>query len=107
MSQPQRTQSFARSMTRTQSVSDPPVMDSVTVAVLPPRLPENVAPRTGIGAADAFNWDERLNWVHNEKVNKPEATDSKKWMRKAGLTTQRKKATDKPPFIFRQIPYDT
>lgn len=82
-------------------------MDFVTVAVLPQRLPEDVAPPTGIGAAAAFDWDERVNWVHNERLDKPEATGSKKWMRKAGLTSQRKKANDKPPFIFRKIPYDT
>lgn len=91
---------------RHQSMSGPPVQELVTVAVLPPRLPSDMAAPTGLGPAEAFSWDESINWSHNQKINQPEPTSSKKFMRKIGLTTQRQKATDKPPFIFRKVPYD-
>lgn len=93
---------------RQQSASGPPTQEFVTVAVLPPRLPPGMAPPTGLGPADVFSWDERVNWVHNDKLDTPENAPkgAKKWFKKAGLTTQRKKATDLPPFIHRQVPYD-
>lgn len=93
---------------RQQSTSGPPTQEFVTVAVLPPRLPEGMAPPTGLGPADIFSWDESINWVHNEKIIKPEnePKGAKAWIKKAGLTTQRKKATEMPPFIHRQVPYD-
>lgn len=100
---------MARAFTRTQSASEAPSMQFVKVAVLPPRLPADVAPPTGIAAAEAISWDESVNWKHNEKIGKDQqqATKGKTWMRKAGLTTQRKKANeDLPPFVFRDIPYD-
>lgn len=94
---------------RTQSVSDPPTMELVKVAVLPPRLPADMAPPTGVGAADVFSWDESVNWIHNEKLDEEKKVSStKNFMRKAGLTTKREKANaDTPPFVFRQVPYDT
>lgn len=93
---------------RQQSTSGPPVQDFVTVAVLPPRLPADMATPTGLGPADAFAWDESLNWTHNQKMDQAEEEyrGAKKWMKKAGITTQRKKANDTPPFIFRKVPYD-
>lgn len=93
---------------RHQSASGPPTQEFVTVAVLPPRLPADVAPPTDLGPADVFSWDESVNWRHNEKIDKPEdkPTGAKKWIKKAGLTTKRKSASDKPPFIMRQVPYD-
>lgn len=87
-------------------MSGPPTQDMVKVAVLPPRLPENMAPPTGLGPADAFSWDEAVNWTHNEKLGKAEPTERKKFMRGIGLTTQRKAARDGPPFVFREVPYD-
>lgn len=93
---------------RQQSASGPPTQEFVTIAVLPPRLPEGVAPPTGLGPADTFSWDESINWSHNEKIDRPEnePTGAQKWLRKSGLTTKRKKANDKPPYIFRKVPYD-
>src|SRR5271170_321086 len=48
----------------------------VTVAVLPPQLPPPgiPAPPTGVGMADAFSWDEALNWSsHRGAEPAPEA----------------------------------
>lgn len=80
----------------------------VSVAVLPPRLPPGMAPPSGLGAAGTMNWDERVNWSHNEPIDKPEnPSKAKKFLRKSGLTTQRAKANpDLPPFTMRQVPYD-
>jgi hypothetical protein len=93
---------------RHQSISGPPAQEFVTVAVLPPRLPENMAAPTGIGTADAFAWDEAINWSHNQPINQneQEPKGSKKMWKKMGVTTQRKKATDMPPFMMRKVPYD-
>ena len=104
-----RKESVTRGGARAQSISGPPVMEVITVAVLPPRLPPGVAPPTGLGAADAMAWDERVNWMHNEQIEEQrEPTSSKKFLRKAGITTQRKKANAEiPPFVFRKVPYDT
>lgn len=84
-------------------------MEFVKVAVLPPRLPEGMAPPTGVGAAEAFSWNERLQWRHNEKIDQPErkVSATKSFMRKAGITTQRKARNEElPPFTFREVPYD-
>ena len=57
----------------------------------------------------AISFDERINWSHNEPIDKdPEpVSKTKKFLRKAGATTQRSKANpDTPPFILRQVPYD-
>lgn len=91
---------------RKQSMAGAPMQDMVKVAVLPPRLPEDMAAPTGLGPADCMAWDESVNWKHNEKLDKPEATGSKKFLRGIGLTTQRKKKSDTPPFTFREVPYD-
>lgn len=69
-----------------------------------------MAPPTGLGLADAFSYDESLNWQHNEPINEEQPGRRKSLFRKVGLTTQRKRAhaeDDLPPFVFRQIPYDT
>lgn len=85
-------------------------MKMVTVAVLPPRLPSGMAPPTGIGAAEAFSWDEGVNWQHNDNAKQEDPSRRKSFMRKVGLTTRRKRAgeeDDLPPFVMRQVPYDT
>ncbi|KIW78349.1 hypothetical protein Z517_08184 [Fonsecaea pedrosoi CBS 271.37] len=82
----------------------------VSCAVLPPRLPAGMAPPTGIGASEAFSYDEALNWEHNKAVREEEPSRRKSLFRKVGLTTQRKRRDsedDLPPFVMRQIPYDT
>jgi hypothetical protein len=83
----------------------------VSCAVLPPRLPRGMAPSTGTAIAGApASWDEVLNWQGNEAVEQQEPGRRKSFLRKAGLTTQRKRADDEdelPPFIMRQIPYET
>jgi len=102
-------ESIGSSKTRTQSASGPPVQETVTVAVLPPRMAPGQAPPTGIAASEAISWDEAVNWQHNEKLNQGSETMSKgrSFSRKIGFTTQRKKANaDAPPFIFRTVPYD-
>lgn len=93
---------------RTQSMSGPPTQEFVKVAVLPPRLPADTAPPSGLGPAEAFSWQESINWRHNEPVEKPEVKGGRKFMRGIGLTTQRqKKNEDLPPFMFREVTYDT
>ena len=58
--------------------------------------------------ADAFNWDESVNWRHNQKVpSEAEAGRKKSIFKRAGLTTVREKKTDTPPFIMRTVTYDT
>ena len=57
----------------------------------------------------AISFDERINWSHNEPINRDEESvgKTKKFFRKAGATTQRRKVNpDTPPFILRQVPYD-
>jgi len=85
-------------------------MKMVSVAVLPPRLPSGMAPPTGIAAADVVSWDEAINWQHNDNAQEETPGRRKSFMRKVGLTTQRKRSVeedDLPPFVMRQIPYDT
>ena len=67
-----------------------------------------MAPPTGIGAADAFNWDDAINWQHNQPISTPEQAGRRKsLLKRAGLTTERyKRNPDTPPYIFRQVPYD-
>lgn len=102
-----RRESVATSKIRTQSAGGPPVQQMVRVAVVPPRLPANIAPPTGIGASDCFSWDESINWQHNNNSTEEEVSKQKKFMRKAGLTTQRKKRDEHiPNFTFREVPYD-
>lgn len=87
-------------------MSGPPTQEMVKVAVLPPRLPADMGAPTGLGPAEAFSWDESLNWRHNEKIDQPQPTNSKKFLRTIGLTTQRKASREGPPFIFREVPYE-
>ena len=103
-----RRESVGRFNPRTQSSSGPPVRENVTVAVLPPRLPPGMAPPTGVGMADAFNWDEAVNWQHNQPVsNSLESNRRKSFLKRAGLTTERhKRNPDTPPYTFRIVPYD-
>jgi hypothetical protein len=102
-----RRESVGRVSAKTQSSSAPPTQETVSVAVLPPRLKANMAPPTGLGPADAFNWDESLNWTHNQPIEEPEPSRRKSFFRKAGLTTKRQKANpDVPPFVLRQVSYD-
>lgn len=69
-----------------------------------------MAPPTGIGTADAFAWDEAVNWQHNDAAEEPDPSRRKSFLRKIGMTTQRKRTgedEDLPPFRMRQVPYDT
>lgn len=92
---------------RTQSMSGEPTQSTVRVAVLPPRLPPDTAPPSGVGGSASFNWDERLNWMHNENIDGDKKTSSrrKSLLGKAGPTRERKKRYDTPPFLMREIPY--
>ncbi|KAJ9651691.1 hypothetical protein H2198_009038 [Neophaeococcomyces mojaviensis] len=103
-----RRESVTTSKIRTQPAGGDPVQQLVKVAVVPPRLPPNMAPPTGIGASEAIAWDESINWQHNDDTNKEEEVSKRKqFMRKAGLTTQRKRLhEDVPNFTFREVPYD-
>lgn len=100
---------FSSSGVRHQSASGAPAQEFVTVAVLPPRLPPDMASPTGVGTADAFAWDEAVNWSHNQKIDQTpsDPKGAKKFMKKIGVSTERKKANDMPPFIMRKVPYDT
>ncbi|EXJ64273.1 hypothetical protein A1O7_00609 [Cladophialophora yegresii CBS 114405] len=69
-----------------------------------------MAPPTNIGASGAIGFDEALNWQHNNAVQEQDTSRRKSLFRKVGITTQRKRANaedDLPPFVMRQIPYDT
>jgi hypothetical protein len=66
--------------------------------------------------ADAFSWDESLNWSHNaplhHSTNQPASHSQRKpsLVKKMGLTTKRERAnpkSDLPPFVMRSVPYDT
>lgn len=102
-------------MSRKQSASEPPLQQMVSCAVLPPKLPAGMAPPTGVGAAEAFGWDEALNYQHNNPIapntgggSAQDTPRRKSFLKKMGLTGERTKLhDDMPPFIMRQIPYDT
>ena len=105
-----RRESVGRVRTASQSGSAEPTVKMVSCAVLPPRLPPGMAPPTGVGASEAISYDESLNWEHNRPIQEEEPGRRKSLFRKIGITTQRKRADpedDLPPFIMRQIPYDT
>ncbi|OAP59107.1 hypothetical protein AYL99_06405 [Fonsecaea erecta] len=105
-----RRESVGRLRAGSQSDSAPPSVKMVSCAVLPPRLPAGMAPPTGIGAFEAISYDESLNWEHNNPISEEEPSRRKGLFRKVGLTTQRKRRDsqdDLPPFVMRQIPYDT
>ena len=93
---------------RRQSSFAAPVQDVVKVAVLPARLPADMAPPTGLGPAMAISWDERVNWRHNESIDSAKDQKPKSIWKKAGFTRDRKaRNEDLPPFTFREVPYDT
>lgn len=105
-----RRESVGRLRAASQSESAEPTVKMVSCAVLPPRLPQGMAPPTGVGMADTFNFDEALNWQHNDPIQGVEPSRRKSFFRKVGLTTQRRRVCeedDLPPFVMRQIPYDT
>lgn len=111
-----RNESVGRVTARKQSSKSAPVQERVTVAVLPPRLPIGYTPPTGVGMADAFSWDESLNWSHNaplhHSTNQPDSHSQRKpsLVKKMGLTTKRERAnpeSDLPPFVMRSVPYET
>jgi hypothetical protein len=111
-----RNESVGRVTARRQSSVAAPVTEWVTVAVLPPRIPIGYTPPTGVGMADAFSWDESLNWSQNaplhHSTNQPASHAQRKasLLKKLGLTTQRTRAnptSDLPPFVMRSVPYDT
>jgi len=97
-------------------------MQFVTVAVLPPRLPADMAPPTGLGMANSFSWDEPLNWRHNQPLPArnassasgpqqqppPQARRKSSWLRKSLSVNRTPTARnpDKPPFVMRQVPYE-
>ncbi|KIW86747.1 uncharacterized protein Z519_12660 [Cladophialophora bantiana CBS 173.52] len=105
-----RRESVGRLRVASQSDSAPPSVKMVSCAVLPPRLPAGRAPPTGIGASEAFSFDEALNWEHNNSAHEEEPSRRRSFFRKVGLTTQCKRSDpedDLPPFVMRQIPYHT
>lgn len=94
---------------QSQSVSGPATQEMVTVAVLPPRLPPGMGEADGMGVAGAVNWDENVNAQHNRLLPKhdQQLSSGKRFMKKAGLTRDRKKThKDMPPFRMRTVPYD-
>jgi hypothetical protein len=103
-----RKESVGRVTARRQSSASAPVVDWVTVAVLPPRIPFGYNPPTSVGlAADAFGWDESLNWS-NQPASHPQRKPS--LVKKMGFTTKRERAnptSDLPPFVMRSVPYET
>ena len=111
-----RTDTVGRVTARRQSSASAPVQERVTVAVLPPRLILGYTPATGVGMADAFSWDESLNWSHNaplhHSTNQPASHSQRKpsLVKKLGLTIKRERANPKadlPPFVMRSVPYET
>lgn len=63
----------------------------------------------GMGAAGAVNWDENVNAQYNRLLPKDdeELSSGKRFLKKAGITRDRKKAhKDMPPFRMRTVPYD-
>lgn len=111
-----RKESVGRVTARRQSSASAPVQERVTVAVLPPRLPVGYNPPTGVGMADAFGWDESLNWSQNaplhHSTNQPASHSQRKpsLVKKMGLTTNRERAnpkSDLPPFVMRSVPFET
>lgn len=110
------TETVGRVTARRQSSASAPVQERVTVAVLPPRLIVGYTPPTGVGMADAFNWDEALNWSQNaplhHSTNQPASHSQRKpsLAKKMGLTVRRERAnpkSDLPPFVMRSVPYET
>jgi hypothetical protein len=111
-----RRESIGRVNPRQVSTSDPAPVQTVTVAVLPPRLPSGLGlglglgPRTGVPVADVFNRDEALNWrpsEADEARHRPKPA-SKNLLKRGGLTTARQKANPHlPPFVTKQVPYET
>jgi hypothetical protein len=104
-----RRETVGRLNARTQSASGPATMQMVSVAVLPPRLPQGIVSPTGMGWADAFSRDESINWQHNNTLPQEGGAERKKsFLKRASLTTEKKKRNpDLPPFVMRQIPYET
>jgi hypothetical protein len=103
-------ESIGRLNPRQVSISDPAPVQMVTVAVLPPRLPSTPGgPRTGVPMADAFNWDEMINWTPSPaELERQQQKQRSKNPLKRGLTTARQKRNpDLPPFVMRQVPYET
>lgn len=112
-----RRESVGRARVNSQSDLDPPAVRTVSCAVLPPRLPQGMAPPTGAGAGGVLGYDDRLNWAHNEpcaiQEQKQEPVRRKSLLRKLGLTTPRERhaaavaaADDGPPFVMQQIAYE-
>lgn len=105
-----RRESITAGAQRTQSSSGPPVQKTVRVAVLPPRLPVDMAPPTGVGAAEAISYNESINWRHNERIDTDESKqrrESSKLIPSTIFTASRKpKNENTPPFVFREVPYD-
>lgn len=109
-------ETVGRLTARRQSSASAPVQERVTVAVLPPSLPHEFAPPTGVGMADVFNWDESLNWSQHaplhHSTNQPASHSQRKpsLVKKMGFTTKRERAnpkSDLPPFVMRSVPYET
>ena len=94
---------------RAQSVTGPAAQETVTIAVLAPRLPPGMGEADGQGVADAISWDANVNSQHNRPLPKGDESLSgkKKFLKKAGVTKDRKKAHEEmPPFRMRTVPYD-
>ena len=94
---------------RAQSLTGPAIQETVNIAVLAPRLPPGMGEADGQGAADVISWNAGLNSQHNRPLPKGDdrLSSKKKVLKKAGLTTERKKAhEDMPPFRMRTVPYE-
>lgn len=103
----ERRESIGRLNPRQVSLSDPPPVQMVTVAVLPPRLPPGPGgPLTGVPRAEIFNWDESINWAPSPADLERQKKRSNSFFKRT-LTTQRQKANpDLPPFVMKQVPYE-
>jgi hypothetical protein len=76
---------------RAQPVTGPAAQETVTVAVLAPRLPPGMGEADGQGVADAISWDANVNSQHNRLLPKGDESLSgkKKFLKKAGMTRDR------------------
>lgn len=103
-----RKQSVGRLQARKQSASGPAIVEHVNVAVLPPRvLSERSCSEAGL--QDMFGRGESFG-PSRRKSSQAERTGGRKGLLERftrGSPSQPPIDSDKPPFIFRTVPYDT
>ncbi|KAJ9607360.1 hypothetical protein H2200_008433 [Cladophialophora chaetospira] len=101
-----RRESVGRLRAASQSDGAPPAVKMVSCAVLPPQLTRGAAPPTDGPSSGGVDWDVSQNWQHPRIM--PGEGRRKSLFRKTSLTPERQRAdTDRPPFVMRQVPYDT